>query len=149
MKTREENEQIIREACIEANPEIMELKFGCEVKTGDYNPETGMYICHFFKASYIKFPRYDVPQALNDSEHKLEIIGRPIRLADVLLTISWYGKEKNVTYFPGTNVADFIIKIRDVAYRPNDGGCIWYLKGDLHDQSDDTLSFLAGLLSDL
>jgi hypothetical protein len=33
MKMREEHIQTSREACIKANPEIMELKFGCEVET--------------------------------------------------------------------------------------------------------------------
>jgi hypothetical protein len=33
MKMREEHIQTSREAWITANPEIMELKFGCEVET--------------------------------------------------------------------------------------------------------------------
>jgi hypothetical protein len=33
MKMRRKHIQTSREACIKANPEIMELKFGCEVET--------------------------------------------------------------------------------------------------------------------
>ena len=42
------NEEVIRKACISANPEIVELKFGCEVELELEGDEAKLYDCNTF-----------------------------------------------------------------------------------------------------
>lgn len=100
------NEQIeiIRQACIKANPEIKELKFGCEVyceqvledETGNYVDMYGIFI-HNTNRDEAEVLLDDVASDdLKDGFHtmivpyepkNMEVIGRTIRLNDVLLAI--------------------------------------------------------------
>ncbi len=81
----------IRKACIEANPEIVELEFGClfQIKGAKYpqpiigikwkeNEDTGIDEIDYFRDIYGGKVGYT---------NSIEIIGRPIRLADILLAI--------------------------------------------------------------
>lgn len=94
MPSHQEKLAFIRAAAIAANPEIVELKFGCVVKTppmGISAPEND--------ASYFKLIEKDlkgkwkvVERYGHLSESSItEIIGRPITLCDVIQTIKKAG----------------------------------------------------------
>lgn len=111
--------QFIREKCIEANPEIVELEFGCEVKEKDSGEQ-------FFIADR------DDMDLMPDA---YEIIGRPIRLADVLLAIPF--KANMGIYADGT----FIKR------SAGDTGYEWNLKdNNLEKQSKKTIDFIYNIL---
>src|SRR5258705_13958825 len=87
--TRTDKIATIRAACIAANPEIVELKFGALVEVEGALPE---------RVASDPFPR---PYAIQDMVFRtsdtgeewrgsevINIIGRPIRLADVLAVLS-------------------------------------------------------------
>ena len=81
--------QLIREKCIEANPEIVELKFGCEVTIGTKQIFFVVGIMPSGAPVTVKKEgAYDsTKQGVNVEKinGKIKIIGRPLRLADVLL----------------------------------------------------------------
>ncbi len=119
----------IREACIKANDEIMELKFGCEIyKTsvatckiiGETPRVFKIITCGGFYKEYFK-----------ENIKNFKIIGRPIRLADVLLAMSVIG-----CMTVGSNQ---LINITDV----NAPDIRWNLKDDnLEHQSEQCLYFI-------
>ncbi len=82
--------KFIREKCIEANPEIVELKFGCEVKI----IRSGVRAI-LISPSEIDLVAWNLFVPSNpfvdyiENEATFKIIGRPIRLADVLLAYSF------------------------------------------------------------
>lgn len=115
-----------------ANPEIMELKFGCEVKAGkiivcDYRKLTNDYAMNVVDP--YGYTRTYIVQDVNSKEYKGQVLGRPIRLADVLEAIRVTNIEKwNSLTLP------------DVA-------AYWYLLDDnLDHQSEETKQFLIDLL---
>lgn len=115
----------IRERCIEANPSIKDLVFGCEVR---YYMDSSMIFCtpanedDYVTAVYTK---NNTLQKIEDIED-YEIIGRPIRLADVLGTV--YPDEITNTHLA-------------IVAR-------WNLKqDDLSLQSQETIDFLYSLLN--
>src|SRR4051812_7937637 len=99
MKNSIEHLEKIRAACIAANPSIMELKFGCEVLfknnfgnyegifAGKYNGKLLFYYQFGIKDGQLG-------KHYAESDKDFEILGRPIRLADVLYTL-W---QKNLAY---------------------------------------------------
>ena len=159
--------QEIREACIKANPEIMELKLGCEVKMllGDWHGEIAYVEYQCGKCSKHKlykncnedcYPDDAVTVVTNPEEEPIEwvllnngkdfeVLGRPIRLADVLLAIGNRGilKVNNLGGFSVFN--DYIggkAEWVDVAMpRWN------LLKDDLTEQSPETIDFIHSLLT--
>lgn len=163
---REENINTIRRECIKANPEIMELKLGCNIKMfGDskseavilypHSPEINSPFCTVlctngdptksFNGNYIMH-EVDV-----SSYEGWKILGRPIRLADVLLAIS------HQSYFIGTSIREGYgcwyktEKDENGDWNSELIGCpeiySWNLRTDsLTEQSDETLQFLADLL---
>lgn len=83
MITTQEKAQAITEACIKANPEIVALKFGCVI---GFNKRKYQYKSH--RDSIHILGKYWI--VVHDSfgerlDTAVEIIGRPIRLADVFL----------------------------------------------------------------
>jgi hypothetical protein len=131
--------KIIREKCVVANPEIVELKPGCEVMVGDKNPKPlrhtiyevnleGIYFAYLnrpFPADLEANDFYDCEFA---GETKgVQILGRPIRLADVLLTLHQFRGSFN-------HDIDMVERSR------------WNLRADdLEKQSEETINFLAVL----
>lgn len=114
---REEHIEKIRKACIEANPEIMELNFGCELE-------------------------------------EFEILGRPIKLSDVLLAIKeTYG---NTMGFFLNQYGMFYHMLEEIKYPDSMNPVVlkykelgWNLReDDLTKQSPECLQFLADLLSE-
>lgn len=129
------NLQKIREACIKANPEIVELKFGCEVRL-KVRGDQGVIIEALRIPS--NGPRGFVYWNKDMGEVRVlfaddfEILGRPIRLADVLLAIDTQGKSH---------------------HEVNGDECflcsgLWNLRqDDLSLQSEETLNFIASTLN--
>lgn len=165
MKT---NLEIVTEACVKANPDIMKLEFGCEVKI--IEPK-GLF--RYWSAKIITpcmgAGRWYCLTSSND-EHKdslikgfnLEdkknsiILGRPIRLADVLRAIM----NSKVTWMDMWMVAptgsfwkqDWINRGDEgskerAKFASEFGNMEWNLtQDDLRLQSDEVLAFLAEIL---
>lgn len=117
----------------EANPEIMELKFGCEVE--DFS---GVW-------KVIKIAHNGVLAWNGAGVHyiyKYKILGRPIRLADVLLAMDAKSNTPEGLHFPEENQVQTpaLYIIGDVINR-------WNLKDDnLDNQSQECKDFLINLL---
>lgn len=170
--------ETIRQACIKANPQILELGFGCELNVyygEDINKreaillEKGEHIADSFPGGgehqqdyvpyekvWLKEPYVDCEQCLDTDKDTnwviFEILGRPIRLADVLLAIqagNWI--EKNRTWSISTSGLFFPYEMVGAGdewdKEMNGKRPTWnLLKDRLEDQSDETLTFLAELL---
>ena len=86
MFTHQEKLEAVRQAAIAANPEIVELTFGCITEHGII---AGIRYSDAIQAhQYAMAPtRIDKIPELRSKEELGEIIGRPIRLADVILAL--------------------------------------------------------------
>lgn len=133
--THHQNIDIIKKACIQANPSIMELGFGCRFffKGNNNNECIALSSKEWKRLTFIISLPHLEPKidSLNRKElienNELEILGRPIRLADVLLA---YSKKEG---WP-------VLELAQIA-------SMWSLtKDSLQEQSEETLSFLANLL---
>jgi len=151
---REEQMKLIGKKCIEANPEIVELQFGCEVfveqaveaESGHYADAVGVVVYHEtggrvaggddFTDDFTKiyFPDWGITQEYTgDDMEGNRVIGRSIRLGDGLLAIksAWWKKES----VDGLDR----IQLRLIF--------LWNLrKDDLTVQSEETINFIAELL---
>lgn len=80
--------EIVKKACIEANPDILKLEFGCE---GDYDGNSVKWLRYGMDFNNVDGPNVHVWQMSNGSRFVtpdnslVQILGREIRLADVLL----------------------------------------------------------------
>lgn len=97
MKTKQEKIESIRKACIAANPSILDLEFGCAVKF-DYEELDGSITDDIIVDNFVSGLKtannsifYFFNKGIEESDfnrtwerQKKEIIGRKIRLADVL-----------------------------------------------------------------
>ncbi len=166
--TRSENIAKIREACVKVNPEIMELKFGCVVQREcdcglvcksrvryvqegiEYGngKSRGVTIDHMEDSCMgvgVSIMVRDLPSSWNKETWGYEIIGRDIRLSDVL-----YALHKNY----GVSHNMIISCLDSGRFYDNDEGHSYYLKNvwnllkdRLEDQSDECISFLVDLLN--
>ena len=130
--------QTIREAIIKANPSILNLEFGCNIKYKKemykllslrYSERNGDYLI-LYSLVHTGCP--------NISPKYAKIIGRDIKLSDVLLAISkdYEKDEDNHWVFFGSQKQDILMVVAN-----------WNLKNDnLENQSEECLSFLAELL---
>jgi len=86
---RQRNIEIIRQACIKANPKIMELKPGCYVR--DFFKGIGIMLAA--EKDFFQRDCYDIVAILSSFGSSCvaicEILGRPIRLADALLALNF------------------------------------------------------------
>ena len=144
--TTKENIQKIRKACIKANPEIVQLKEGCEIEVLEDISVDSYRLIAPFKAKVIEYsveyfgePDETPIQYASKDRHSFSIsaveykvIGRPIRLADVLLVI------EGVDFATDSKRKDVI------------GNLAWghwiFSRDDLEEQSETTIDFIAGLL---
>lgn len=123
---REQNIEVIRKACVAANPEIMELKFGCEMRC------KGKMLRYIGKDNGSSALIVDDGSLLFvDAIGEVEILGHPIRLADVLEAA------RKVGY---NSTEDWLAVITGIVTRYD------LHKDSLTDQSDVCLAFLAALL---
>lgn len=143
--TREGMIALIREKCIEANPSILDLKFGC-VFTYGRKGKKGTFIRRNTR-DMVEFKTEDEGHSFCGNDDIIEIIGRPIRLADVLLAI-WKKNPANRTNVVLESSGQFRVTHtwggrRDIIVL----GETWnLLEDDIDRQSDDTIEFLHGLL---
>lgn len=155
--TKEQKIEYIRNACIKANPSIKDLMFGCVVEQKytasktttvidgiheTIDKEQYVYTTHGRTAERIYLERYKP-----SDNYILRIIGRPIRLVDVLLAME--ANKKWPPYRIGTHGLFFVAK--EVSPTPMyiSTGVMWDMsKDDLTLQSDETISFIHSLLSE-
>lgn len=143
--TIHQNIDIIKKACIAANPSIMELRPGIEIL---YAPNTEFES----KAIYLGLAKtrknHTTCWIKNDGSPAIEvklidtqILGRPIRLADVLGTIGQlFGVTRSLEIH--TQGYGFYMREKDI----NEFVRYEMLKDSLQEQSEETLEFLANLL---
>lgn len=164
--THQQKLEAVKQKIIEAVPEIMELKFGCEVlitTVEGYGNERDVinqsrkvtaeqshfenlpkYLIgsHYIERGYLQtdFSRIAGRRGINGVFRLLEILGRPIQLADVLVAIEKAGKGNTYTltlYMGG--LANFI---RTIDLKSFD----WNLSKPLSDQSPELIDFLFDVL---
>lgn len=143
--------ELIRKACIKANPSIMELGFGCEVEWRD---EKATLTGQVFTDSESKERYYSITPSLkgvdtfSEKDGYWKILGRPIRLADVLLAIHAQTADRKVTGFwtvVGEN-GEFAKLMLHEGELENCNIAWNLLKDDLRQQSEETVDFLYDLL---
>lgn len=137
MTTTQEQVELIRQACITANPSIVDLVFGREVAYeldfGKYRHQKGIFL-----GADKKWARIYSPDNLSAATRgvvirtiaELEVIGRPIQLHDVLLAIKV--KERPRFESPNHDI-DLVVHA-------------WNLLLPLDGQSPELIAFVAGLL---
>lgn len=138
--TIQQKRDFIRQKAIEANPEIVELKFGCEI---EYEGEHGIYIEHIegFADCFKLDHQFKSTGMCTVTNPKLKIIGRPVRLADVLNalmhtehTVCIASNERFELFNKAKNEWEQQFKT-------------WYLVQDnLESQSEPTIDFIYSLL---
>lgn len=158
--------ETIRQACIKANPEIMELKFGCRILAGGLLSDTGFIIRPYTEFGNEKENKYlywndSINEARILREKDFEILGREIRLADVLLALDKkfgmkYGEIRSVGISNGIfkwcklrNGADEAFENLVWSERWGKNGKMYFwdlLHDNLELQSKETINFLAELL---
>lgn len=136
---KEEQLQKIREKCIEANPEIMELKFGCRVEINADEYDT--YFCTIIERDSwsnvkLQIPERDDLWMATDLIDK--ILGRPIRLADILRAIA-----ENT----GIHARSLVFNGEAIYFNSWGRDKLWNLREDnLTRQSEETIEFIYNLL---
>lgn len=149
MSHHKENLEIVRQACIVANPAIMELGFGCEVLIADWIVR--IITCPLTANEFLGIRIYGgntgvVRDTVEFKEKAIDkILGRPIRLVDVLVAIRKASPyDDSLAVFCGGD----IVKNGDEGFLPEPKVEWNLLKDDIRDQSEETVAFLAGLLSE-
>lgn len=148
--------QTIRQACIEANPEIVELKFGCEFES---KGEKFIFIRDDGVSYQVMFPEEYVSGFAREND--IKIIGRPITLADVLMAVKEADNpfvldvKANGDYFTiyvrETNLYPAVVGVvsaMDKLMKKTKGfsGRVWNLALPLSGQSEETLDFIIKIL---
>jgi len=91
MPSHQQNLDAVREACVRANPEIAELKWGCEVKhlTGEGLSGTLVGCDDTGQILYVSYARHypNKTSILHWSREACEVVGREITIGDVLLAL--------------------------------------------------------------
>lgn len=160
--TTQEKTEFIKSKCIEANPSILDLVFGCKVKAQRWakSPsknliwKEGILIERTHskeKTNPTAYPYIKFSDGADFAYHDIKIIGREIRLVDVLLAIgkktknTWAVESRLGAFLEwGTN-SDGVYALYEPAGvdRP-----VWnLLKDSLQDQSPETIEFIFNLLS--
>lgn len=147
--TKEQNIETIRQACIKANPEIVELKFGCRIEDFMYGQAVIVGIEKYKGESDCYYQFYDkIPEPklnLSPQNFNWTIIGRPIRLADVLLVIP---ENHSLSIGILGYFENWILVEGDTYKLKHFKGIKWnLLKDSLEEQSEETLTFISNLLT--
>lgn len=139
--------QHIREKCIEANPSIKDLVFGCKV-VHESSDDMIYTVISSFKPT-MQVQQYEIHREREQAEiitqfymdNHMSIIGREIRLADVLLAIPKRDLIVEVSaYF-------FYFGYKGKGLNRNGGLVDWNLKQDnLELQSEECIEFIYNLL---
>lgn len=122
--------QQLREVIIKTQPEIMELKFGCHLLFGDVRTCFLSLENDGHQDFYYIFPRVNGVDSVYPNQ--VVILGRPIRLVDIVLAISEIESGMSAKRFD--EVCMRIIQFYNL------------LDDDLNHQSEAFINFLHGLL---
>lgn len=144
----QEKKQSVKEAIIRAVPSVMDLKFGCRFFfKGNNNGVIALTDKRWKRFQFFYQLRELEPihdsLRYDDIVKDIEIIGRPITIADVLIAIE---KSDNEIFL---NYANGGIAIRYNDYRTKNGinkSAVWDLSQDFDHQSEETYDFLWSLL---
>ncbi len=121
------NYEKIRKACIEANKEIMELKFGCRIKFNVSGTWAYAKILHEnYAGNFLIEP---APKCTTTIKRKTikEILGREIQLFDIIFLLKTFEEDQWSNY-------------ATLSER-------WRHPDNLSEQSEECLSFIASLIS--
>lgn len=158
--TRDEKIAAIRAACVEANPAILKLDFGCLVRVGRITrgsfshcvlPGEGLHRDTFICVGRCRPPtesklifQHQIGFCHVDETEVAkfhEIIGHPIRIADVLLALQ---RQIQMVYVDRWGVMEYYPMGQD---RKRSVAVQWNLHRDSLDEQDDPcIDFLADLL---
>ena len=137
-----ENYEKLIEVIQQANPEIMELKFGCQIGNSKNIPLMYVGKSNGQHALALKKNREDAMLLVDNLN--APILGRPIRLADVLLAIAEKDKRLLLTRVEPITILKGGYKATNMEYLIF---VLLNLKDDnLDHQSDETKQFLIDLL---
>lgn len=139
--TTQDKLQAIREKCIKANPEIVELKPGCSVIYGSEPDEPRPVVIG--QPYTVEFGKVFNPWNRDDGGELVEVLGRPVTLADVLLAIgiSERAHAFNLDVYGGWA---FMFWSRKDGYSKN---VKYDLRADsLEDQSPETIDFIHSII---
>jgi hypothetical protein len=138
MKTHQEKLEFIRAKCIEVNPSIKDLVVGVIARGGSRNE---LMIYTGFKPDISEYGNGNMLHNFSyiarnggyvDSRQNFEIIGRDIKLSDILLAIGMYTDECVCVLDDGTFADREDVVLGD-----------WnLLKDNLEDQSEETIDFI-------
>lgn len=125
----------LREAIVKVNKDIMKLEFGCEVIVEFENGETGPAVVVEEMAGPSFLVKWEFGTEDIEHDHLIEILGRPIRLSDVLVAMkkieTWgHGWAR----MPDRELAELCF------------GKWNLLKDDINLQEEPTISFLHSIL---
>ena len=126
----------VRAAVIKAVPEIVEVRYGCEIRriADEEDEQTILHVCGYHPFYFQAKTDTTEGEYLDYTKSEWEIIGREITFADVLRTMPW-----------GVHLTTTGDDIRMVAY-DREGSCLgleyWKLPLPLHLQSEEVLTFL-------
>lgn len=162
--THESKLEAVRKAVIAAVPSIMDLKFGCVVQYNgaDGNVHRGEYLSSEDASEERVWARVNIGYGHMDvrgigmcAEDKLEIIGRPIRLADVLIAVREAGVAMRVDQKGRMQLEEMVEYHAQKNIQPSSTfavhwvGCDWNLHKDSLDLQDPpTIDFLHSILCD-
>lgn len=126
--THQDNVAAVRAACIAANPEITELKFGCIVSVRGFQRNAVVVgsdhsdnFCLGYTDNGQRCETWMSGSRLKDEE---KILGRDATLPDVLLALAWHGKKFVV--LQAVNVAEVYIAKQRV--KKLNALCLWNLR---------------------
>lgn len=142
------NYEKIKRACQIANPKLMDLSFGCEIRvpwplgaTKDATPMAARVINMFDQWIYTD----NWPETPFLDKDLIEILGHEPSFADILLVIGKYwgqdfkvgvnGNKLNMAFIDGS--ADIVHQVTIIS---------WDLTKPLKEQSEEVISFIAQLL---
>lgn len=142
--------EAIRRACIEANPEIVELKFGCRVlyrhptEKDLPSPTVWAFVRHHENLTFSIVDNLERVERVSVLNNDVQIYGREIRLADVLCAMS---KKDDYFILSDTSLAiDYKGYFFDPVNELGEGIRYELANDDLTLQSPETIDFLFELL---
>ncbi len=138
--TTKEKLEAIRQACIKANPEIVELKFGCLISGFGHHRSPVVCLDKDYTA-FLHAPTLITNDKTKNVQANYEIIGRPIRLADVLLALHRTSRTQNVS------INTLVGTMMNHNFTRDDLNKHWdFYKDSLDEQPEETISFIYELL---
>lgn len=142
--------EFIRLKCIEVNPSIKDLVFGCELRAKMWNKKAklqwkkGVLIENGSeRTNPTAFPYIKFDKGTDYGYHEIEIIGRPIRLSDIFVAM----KSMNTDQRMAINENGTFMNLSEGSEHWGLCWGSWDLKNDdLEKQSPETIDFLFDLL---